>query len=83
MRIILLTGFIVILLAFGTYCVFFPRSVQEIAAKVVSSGITAKSSILRSYILSNNYIWSVRAGGLIAYIMATLLVVVLYWGGAE
>jgi hypothetical protein len=80
MKPILLIGFLLLLLAFGSYCVFFPKSVQAIAVKAISIGVTSKSSALKSYVGSNDYIFSVRAIGIIAYMIGVLLVVALYRG---
>jgi hypothetical protein len=80
MKPILLIGFFLLLLAFGSYCLLFPRSVQAIAVKAISIGITSKSSALKSYVESNGYTFSVRAIGVIAYVIGVLLVVALYRG---
>ena len=83
MKLILLIGFLLFLLAFGSYCLFFPERVQAIAVKAVGIGVTAKSSALKSYIQSSGYIFGVRAIGLIAYVIVIFLIVVLYKGGVR
>jgi len=40
----------VLLLALGSYCVFWPRSVQSYAIKAVSMGVTANYRALRVFI---------------------------------
>lgn len=83
MKTLLLITFIVFLLIFGSYCLFFPKSVQAIASRAVATGITAKISTLGRYVQSDGYVISVRAVGLIAYVLAVLLAIALYRGGAQ
>src|ERR1700730_17254089 len=73
MRTLLMIAFLIVLLAFGSCCLFFPRSVQAYESKGVSMGITGKCSAL-----SNTYLISVRVTGLIAYAMGLVLAVALY-----
>jgi hypothetical protein len=80
MKPILSIGFFLLLLAFGSYCLFFPKSVQAIAVKAISIGVTSKNSALKTYVGSNGYMFSVRAIGVIAYMIGILLVVALYRG---
>jgi hypothetical protein len=81
METLLLVAFLVFLLPLGSYCLFFPKSVQALASRAVSVGVMAKSSALRAYIESNSYLVSVRGIGLVAYAMCALLAVGLYRGG--
>jgi hypothetical protein len=83
MRTLLMIAFLIVLLAFGSCCLFFPRSVQAYESKGVSMGITGKSSALKAYIESNTYLLSVRVTGLIAYAMGLVLAVALYRGGGR
>jgi hypothetical protein len=73
--------FLMFLLAFGSYCHFFPKSVQEFAAKVVNAGVFGTSSALQSFVRSSGYTFGVRAIGLIAYVIVALLAVALYRKG--
>ncbi|MHB8255023.1 MAG: hypothetical protein ACYDEV_15335 [Acidiferrobacter sp.] len=82
MKNLLLVAFIVFLLIFGSYCLFFPKSVQAIALRAAATGITAKISTLSRYIQSDGYVISVRAVGLITYVLVVLLAIALYRGGA-
>jgi hypothetical protein len=80
---LLLISYLVFLLAFGSYCLFFPRSVQALASKAVDMGVTSGSSALKAYVESNGYRTMVRAIGLLAYAMCVLLAVAAYRAGSQ
>jgi hypothetical protein len=71
----LLIVYLVLLLALGSYCLFFPRSVQALASKAVGMGVTGRISALKAYVESNGYRTMVQAVGLVAYAMCVLLAV--------
>jgi hypothetical protein len=77
----LLIVFLLFLLALGSYCLFFPKSVQEYAARVVNFGVLGTSSGLQSFVRSSGYVFVVRATGIIAYVIVALLAVALYREG--
>jgi len=81
MKLLLLVTFLVFLLTFGSYCLFSPRSVQAVASKAISTGISANSSALKANIESNIYLIYVRAIGLLAYAICVVLAAGLYFGG--
>ena len=83
MKMLLMIAYIVFLLALGSYCLFFPRSVQAWASKTVTMGVTAKISALKAFIESDSYLVTVRAVGLVAWMGALLLAVGIYSGGAR
>jgi len=80
---LLLIASLVFLLAFGSYCLFFPRSVQALASRAVGMGVTGRSSALKAYVESNGYLTMVRAIGLLAYAMCVLLVIGAYRAGSQ
>ena len=81
MKTLLLIAFLLLLLIFGSYCLFFPKNVQAMASRAVATGITSKISPLIRFVQSNGYVISVRAVGIIAYVLAVLLAIALYRGG--
>lgn len=81
MKSTLLIAFLMFLLAFGSYCLFFPKSVQEYAARVVNFGVFGTSSGLQGFVRSSGYEFVVRATGIIAYVIVALLAVALYREG--
>jgi hypothetical protein len=83
MRTLLLIALLLLLLALGSYCLFFPRSVQAIASRAVAMGVTARSATLKAHIESNSDLVVVRAVGLVAYAMCALLIVGLFSGGSR
>ena len=75
MKTLLLSAFALILIALGTCCVFFPRTVQAFAVKSVDLGMTRNMPNLRVYIASASYLNGVRAIGVVAYLISVFLVV--------
>ena len=80
---VLLIAYLVFLLAFGSYCLFFPRSVQALASRAVGMDVTGRSSALKACVESNGYRTMVRAIGLPAYAMCVLLAVGAYRAGSQ
>ncbi len=76
-------AYVVVLAALGTAFVFFPRGVQAYAVRAAGMGVTGRSAWLRDYLESSSYVLSVRAVGLVAYLMASVLAVALWRGGAR
>jgi hypothetical protein len=72
---ILLWSFVVLLAALAVLCLFYPRIVQSYALRAVQTGITARSSGLRSFVSSNQYLYVVRTVGAIGLVMALFVVV--------
>jgi len=60
---------------------FWPRSVQSYAIKVVAMGITANFSALRAFIASESFLLVARGTGLAAYLMFLLLGIGIYKNG--
>ncbi len=77
---LLLVAFLLLLVAVGTYFLFFPDSVRSYASRVVEMGPTSKSQWLRNFVQSDRYVVNVRAVGIIACIMAAIAALGLYWG---
>jgi len=65
--------FLLVLLALGVGCMFFPRTVQSFALKAVNMGITSKSEALKAFVQSKEYLISVRSVGFIALVAALFL----------
>lgn len=74
----LATGFMLILLFGGTICLFRPREVQSIAQRIIPRGPTRRSEVLRTFIQSRAYTINLRAVGLLAYLIAVILLYALY-----
>ncbi len=83
MRGLLQLAYVVVLAALGTAFVFFPRGVQAYAVRAATMGFIGRSAWLRAYLESSNYLLSVRAVGFVAYLMAAVLAVALFRGGAR
>ena len=78
MKALLFTMFLLALLTIGISCVFFPGTIQALASKVITSGPTWKSRSLLTFVQSDSYIVNVRAVGVGALLMFTLLVFASY-----
>jgi len=76
-----LLAYCVALFLLGSYCVFWPKSVQTYAIKAVAMEVTANCRALRGFIASERYLLVVRAVGLTAYLMFLLLCIGLYSRG--
>jgi hypothetical protein len=66
---LLIILFLLMLLAIGICCLFFPRKIQSMALEATTMGPTSNSRVLRGFIGSSGYILSLRVIGTIAFIM--------------
>ena len=78
MKTAILLLFVVLLLTFGSYCLFFARNVQSYALRMIPAAPSFRSRWLKPFIESGSYLVNVRSVGVIAYIMATLLLLVIF-----
>jgi hypothetical protein len=77
----LIGTYIAFLLVFGITCLAVPRQIQRLAEWVIERGPTRDFSPLRNFVASKGYLWQVRAAGLIALLMGTVMLLAL--GGPE
>jgi hypothetical protein len=80
---LLVIASLVLLLVIGTYWVFFPARVQQWAVRSFSMSPTAKIPFVKNFMESRSYLFMVRLGGLIFYVVFVLLAVAAYRGPGE
>ena len=61
------------LLVLATFCLLFPRRVQALAIAIQDRGWGTKMKWANKFIRSGSYLWNVRFVGVIALLMASLL----------
>jgi hypothetical protein len=54
------------MLIVSVVCLLFPKAVQSAAVRAVQMGVTSRSEFLVAYVSSKQYLFVVRAVGLIA-----------------
>ena len=74
----LLALFLFVLFGLGIACLFFPSAIQSVAVKTVSMGLTGKSEALLAFVQSKQYLFSVRAVGVLALIAAVFVTFALF-----
>jgi hypothetical protein len=74
----LLIVFLLVLLAVGTFCLFFPRNVQALAVKAIESGPTSRIRALRAFVQSASYLVNLRVVGIGAYAICLLLMLAVF-----
>jgi hypothetical protein len=65
--------FLLVLFAIALGCLFFPKTVQSVAIRAVQLGVTSRSQALVAFVSSRQYIFAVRAVGLVALVAAVFL----------
>jgi hypothetical protein len=58
--------FLLLLIVVALACLFFPKAVQSVAVRAVQMGVTSRSQGLVDFVSSKQYLFAVRAVGLIA-----------------
>jgi hypothetical protein len=79
-KILLTIVYLVLLLALGSVCLFFPKRVQAYAIGATSIGITSRSPRLKTFIASKWYVADVRTVGLLTYVIGAVLAIAVYRG---
>lgn len=70
----LMLSYVALLIFLGIACVLAPRRVQRFAERSVQMGPTARIERLVSFVSSDAFLWNVRATGMIALLMAAVLI---------
>jgi hypothetical protein len=70
--------FALLLVALGTTCLVYPRTIQSVAVRSVSASEATINRAVRRFVSSDAYLWNVRAVGVGALLMASLLFVGLW-----
>jgi hypothetical protein len=68
-------SYVAFLLFFGFACLLVPGRIQRLAERSVQMGPSARSERLFSLVSSHGFLWNVRATGIIALLMALLLII--------
>ena len=70
---VLFVLFVLALYVLAMVCLALPRSVQRWARGRAAAGVTARWEFLKNFIESSHYVFSIRAVGVIALLMAAFL----------
>jgi hypothetical protein len=65
--------FMVAMVILGVSCLWIPERIQGLAIKWVASGPTAKWHVLHHFIRSRQYLYNLRAVGLLALLSAAFM----------
>jgi len=62
--------FLIILVGIGVGCLFFAQKVQTLAIKCADMGLSAKISLIKRFVISDYYLFTLRIIGGIALVTA-------------
>jgi len=70
---VVLIIFVLVLFAVALACLFFASTVQSLAVRAVQMGVTSQSQTLVTFVASKQYLFAVRAVGVLALATALFL----------